>query len=811
VLTALRFAIRRLLKTPGFTGTAVITLAICLGANLAIFAVIDAILLRPLPFPESDRLMVIYNSYPGAGIQHAGASIPNYFDRNGTIKAFSSLALYQESSLIVGDTGSPKRVPMARITPDFFSTLGVTVAMGRVFTEANFPYGADEVAILTDGFWRAHFNSDTNVIGRTFLNDGIKVTVVGVLPPDFRFLSSRAEFYRPAAHAPEDRLPKNRHNEEWDMIGRLSPGTTPADAQAQINAFNIQKMADDPIASAVKGMGYQTVVAGLHQDFVHTIRPLLLLVQCGVLFLFLIGGVNLANLVLIRTSGRAKELAIRQALGASRHHLFLDALAETSVLSLAGALGGLLLGAWGIDLLSIMGTDKLPLGALTRFNWRIVAAAVGTALLIGCVLATPAILRKGGKKPATGLGSVSRGGTSNRDTQWLRHSFIVAQVALTFVLLSAAGLLVVSLKHVLDAPAGFNPDNILAGKIALPWKSYKDGHSRLTFVERMLPAIRALPGVEQVSINTALPFTNATANTVAAVEGKTGKPGDAIRTHDYAAVSSDYWHMMGIRLLKGRVLTDGDNHGNVHVCVVDQDFAEHYWPGADPLGHRLTPFDVTFNPGQAFTIVGVVSNAKQNDLSETGGVGLVYLPFALSGASFFDLAVRTSLPLEAMAPMIQKAILQLDPDLPIDDLRSMRSLIDDSLVSRRSPTVLAGIFSSIALLLAAVGTYGVLSYAVSQRKREIGVRMALGAQPFQVRNQFLRIGLVLLGMGIVLGAIGSWGASRAMQSVLYGVPALPAGILVGAAVAMGAVAVAGCLLPAQRASKVDPIIALQSE
>ncbi len=811
MLTALRFAARRLLKTPGFTGTAVATLAICLGANLTIFAVVDAILVRPLPFPESDRLMVVYNSYPGAGIQHAGASIPNYFDRRGAIKAFSSSALYQGNSSIVGDTGSPKRVPVARVTSDFFSTLGVPLALGNAFTEANYPYGADEVAILTDGFWRAHFNADPHVIGRTFLNDGIKITVVGVLPRNFHFLSSRAEFYRPASHAPEDRLPKNRHSEGWEMIARLSPGTTPADAQAQMNAFNLQQMADDPIATVVKGVGYQTVVTGLHQDFVHTVKPMLLLVQCGVLFLLLIGGVNLANLVLIRASGRSKEFAIRQALGAVQRHLFLDALAETTLLSLTGALCGLLLGTWGIDLLPSLGTGKLPLGELAHFDWLVVGVALGTALIVGCILAAPAILMNRSNGSATGFRTESRGGTSSRDTQWLRHCSIVAQIALTFVLLSAAGLLVVSLKHVLDAPVGFNPSNILAGNIALPWKSYKDGPSRLAFVERMLPAIRALPGVEQASINTALPFTNASADSSAAVEGITGKPGETIRTHDYAAVSSDYWKMMGIRLLRGRLLTDADNHSNVHVCVVDEDFADHYWPGADPLGHRLTPFEVTFNPDQAFTIVGVVSNAKQNELTEPGGFGLVYLPFALSGASFFDLAVRTPLPQAAMAPMIRKAILQLDPDLPIDDLRAMQSRIDDSLVQRRSPTMLAGIFSAVALLLAGVGTYGVLSYAVSQRRREIGVRMALGAQPNQVRNQFLVIGLRLLAVGILLGTIGTWGAARAMQAILYGVPVLPAAILGCAAVVMGTVAVAASLFPASRASRVDPMEALRSE
>ncbi|HEY1847650.1 MAG TPA: ABC transporter permease [Opitutaceae bacterium] len=807
----MRLAVRRLLGTPGFSITAVVTFAICLGANLTIFAVVDAILLRPLPFPDSDRLMMVYNSYPGAGLQHAGASLPNYFERRGAIRAFSSVALYQEASLTVGDTGSPRRVPMSRVTSDFFSTLGVPLAMGKMFTEANYPYGADQVAVLTDEFWRTQFNADPNVVGRTFLNDGLTVTVVGVLPRGFRFLSSRAEFYRPAAHDKDDRLPRNRHNEGGEMVARLAPGFTAADAQEQMNAFNNQQMRDDPYAAQVKPMGYTTVVTGLHQDFVHSVRPMLLLVQCGVLFLLLIGCVNLANLVLVRAGGRSREFAIRQALGAGRRHLFLDALAETTLLSLAGALCGLLLGGWGIELMRSLGTGDLPLGELVRFDWRVVAAALGAALAVGWILAAAAVLVDRGGGSDSGLRTGSRGGTSTRSTQWLRHGFIVGQVALTFVLLAAAGLLVVSLRHVLDEPAGFNPSNILSGQIALPWKSYKDGPSRLAFVERMLPAIRALPGVEQVSINTALPFTNAAAQSGVAIEGITGGPGQTIRTHEIAAVSSGYWQMMGIRLLRGRLLADADNHCSVHVCVVDEAFAERYWPKGDALGHRLTPFDAIFRPDQADTIVGVVSSARQNDLAEPKGVGLVYLPFSLSGASFLDLAVRTRLPVAAMAPMIRKAVLQLDPDLPISDLRAMQSRIDDSLVTRRSPTILAGIFSGVALLLAAVGTYGVLSYAVSQRRREIGVRMALGAQPRQVRNQFLGMGLGLLAAGVLLGTVGAWGASRAMQSVLYGVPALPAPILIGAATMLGAVAITACLLPARRASKVDPMVALQAE
>jgi predicted permease len=811
MLNALRIAVRQLSKAPGFTVTALATLAICFGANLTIFAVVDAILLRPLPFPAADRLVTLFNSYPGAGLEHIGASIPNYFDRRYAIRALASVSIYHDSSAIVGDVDSPKRVPAARISPEFFSTLGVPLAMGDAFTDAQLPYGADQVAVLTDGFWRSHFNADPNVLGRTFLNDGLTITVVGVLPPNFHFLSSHAEFYRPASYAPEDRQSNRRHSEGWEMVARLSSGSTLAEAQAQINTFNAQQMADDPMAQVAKSIGYQTTVAPLHADYVRSVRPMLVLLQCGSLSLLMIGGVNLANLMLIRASGRSKDFAIRQALGARQHHLFLGALPETTLLALAGAGCGLLIGAWGVELLPSLGVDKLPLGGLVAFDWRITAVALGAAILAACILAFPAYLFSRHMRPAVGLQGESRGATASRATQRMRHSFIVVQIALAFVLLSSAGLLGLSLKHVLETPVGFDPNNILTGNIALPWKNYKDEASRLAFVERLLSAVHSVPGVMQAAITTALPFNKSGGKSGAAVEGITGEPGDTLRTHEYAAVTGDYWPAMRIRILRGRVLEDADNYRMPHVCVVDQAFAEHYWPGADPIGHRITPFDVKFDKENAFTIVGVVASVKQSDVAEREGDGAVYLPFGITNGDSFALVVRSTLPTAAIAPMVQKAFQQIDPGLPIDDLRPMQSRIDDSLVARRSPAILSACFSAVALLLAAIGTYGVLSYSVSQRRREIGVRLALGAQPQQVRNQFVAIGFRLLIIGTIIGAIGAWIASRAIQSILYDIPALPAAILACTAVVLAGASLTACILPARRAARVDPSEALRSE
>lgn len=810
MFSKIRYATRQLGRTPGFTATAIATLALCLGANFAIFAVVDAILVRSLPFPQPDRLVTVFNGYPGAGVERSSASMPNYFDRRTAIKAFASVAIHQESSVVVGAAGSPNRVPTARVSPDFFATLGVPLAMGRMFTDEQLKYGADEVAVLTDGFWRSHFDGDPNVLGRTFLNDGLTITVSGVLPRGFRFLSSRAEFYRPASHAPEERQPDRRHSNNWNMIARLAPGATVAGAQAQIDAFNVHQIAEDPLAGIIKGAGYHTTVSPLHADYVRSIRPTLVLLQCGVLFLLLIGAVNLANLLLIRASGRTKELAVRQALGAGRRHIASEIIVETALLALGGGLLGLLFGSLGVKLLRSLGAEQLPLGATIAFDFRLAAVSLAGAIVLGLVLAAPMIWFSLHTNLASTLQAETRGGTSSRAAQRLRHGFIVIQIALAFVLLSGAGLLGLSLQRVLATPTGFNPTNILTGQLALPWKNYKDEASRQAFVERLLPAIRALPGVTHVAISSNLPFAFSTNDSAVTVEGHPPRPGESIRAHYLSAVTSEYWALLNIPLLRGRLLEDADNHRPLRVCVVDQAVANFYWPGADPIGHRLAQ-DVKVDEKNATTVVGVVASVKQNELAEPPGHGAIYFPYAKFSSSFFGLLVRTALPPGALAPAVQKAILQLDPELPIDDLRPMQARIDESLIARRSPAILAGIFAAAALLLAAIGTYGVLAYAVSQRRREIGVRMALGALPQQILAQFLGLGARLLVVGLSLGVLGAWVAGRAMQSLLFGVGGLPVGLLAITAGVMLGVVFLAMFLPSRRAARVNPIDALRSE
>jgi len=809
-LADLRQTTRRLVKERGFTASVLLTLALCIGANVTIFAVVDAVLVRALPFPGSDRLVTSINSYPGAGVERAGASFANYYERRGAIPAFASTALIQQGSAIVGSEGAPDRVKRDRVSADFFPTLGITVALGRQFTEDEMTTGNSDVAILTDAFWRKTFNADPAAIGRTFQADARTITVVGILPRDFHYLSSHAQFFLPVSSKPEDRTPKQRHSNNFASISRLAPGATLAEAQAQLDAFNVRQLADDPYADLIKNVHYRTMVYPLHADHVREVRSMLLLLQGGVLFLLLIGGVNLVNLLLVRASGRTKELAVRQALGAGRRHIARDVLLETTLLGLIGGLLGLGVGALGIRLLALLGTDRLPLGADVVLDGRVAAAALAISIIVGVVLAFPIIAFALHGRLALVLQAESRGGTVSRTVQRVRHIFIIAQVALAFVLLTGAGLLGLSLQRVLATDPGFRPDHVLTGQVALPSKNYQDMETRRTFFERLVGEFRVQPGVTAVGMISSLPLSGSADNNATSIEGIEVQPGDAIRAHYTSGTVGDYCQALGLRLLEGRFLTDADNHGDQQVCVVDADFARRYWPGKSPLGHRIVN-GPRFVEKEAHTIVGVVGPVKQTELAETSAQGAIYYPYKDYSSSQLYLIVRTTQSPATLAPVMRKLVLGLDPQLTVDELKPMQGWIDESLISRRSPAVLALIFSGVALLLAAIGTYGVLAYAVRQRRREIGVRMALGALPSQVLRQFLGLGTQLLAAGILLGLIGTWVAGRAMQSQLFGVGAMNPIVLLAAAVIMTAVVLLATFLPSHRASRVSPIEALRDD
>jgi predicted permease len=804
----LRFAFRQLRKAPAFTVTTLATVAICLGANLAIFGVVNSILLRPLPFPQSDQLVTIYNTYPKAGVENDGASITNYYERRGNIPAFSSLSLYMERAETVGDPGSMQLEEIVRISPEFFTTLGVKPAIGRNFTDKETDPHTN-VIILTDGFWRERFNSDPNILGRDTLINGVPRKIVGVMPPGFRFLSSEARVFLPIKSDMEERGPKARHSggSRTHMIARLKPGATIAEAQSQIDAHNAAVEQDNPEAKMMAEAGFRSLVRPLHAEHVRSIRPTLLLMQAGVFFLLLIGAVNLVNLLLIRASGRAKEMAIRQSMGASRAHVVRQVMIETLLLTFAGGLLGLIVGARGIRLLEILGADRLPLGAHIVFDWQLALAGLAGAIVLGIVIAVPIAWFNLSSHLAIALQSESRTGTINRAAQRLRHGFIVAQIALAFVLLAGAALLGLSLKKVMAISPGFRAEHVLTGECTISWDALPN---RVRIIDRLLESIGQQPGIVSAGTITNIPLSGDSGKTAFTPKGYVPPPGQSQHGHYSYGVQGDYFSVLGIPLREGRFLSSEDSHRSERVCVVDEDFARRYWPNGGALGQRIANGDVT-DDAKLFRIVGVVGTVKQAELTEPQGQGAVYLPFAYRENNSLFVVTRTSQRPEVFTETLRKLVPAADPYLAFDNIRSMDARIADSLITRRSPALLAGIFAGVALLLAAIGTYGVLSYAVAQRWREIGIRMALGAQREQIRRQFLSLGLRLLTVGTILGCIGAWLTGRAMQSVLFDVPALHIGALLGTALIMTAVSLIACVIPARRATKVNPIIALRAE
>jgi predicted permease len=804
-----RYAARILRKHPAFTVTALATLAITVGANLAIFAIVDAVLLRPLPFPDPSRLVAIYNTYPRAGVPDDGATVTNYYERRHAIDGLVSVSLYRDGAAIVGEAGATEREYVTRVTPDFFETLGVPLALGHGFTEADTQYGesysAGRVVVVTDGYWRNHLAGDPHVVGRAIRLDGERAEIVGVLPQGFRFLSSTRGIYLPLASGADERGPNGRHaGSSSHMVARLRPGLTIAQVQAQIDAHNATVERTDPQAAMIADAGFRSLVIPLRDVEVASVRPTLLLLEAGVLGLLLIGGVNVANLFLIRASSRSREFALRQAIGADRRHVIAEAATESVLLTLSGGVLGLAVGAGGIRLLRALGASRLPLADGVALDGRAALAALAASLVLGVAIAVPLAWCSLRSHAADTLGADSRTTTAGRAAQRLRHAFLVVEVALAFVLLAGSGLLALSLQRVTEVDPGFHPEQVLSGQVALPWTSYQDAAKRLTFMTRLLDALSAQPGVAASGISTNVPFSGNTIKAAVTVAGYVPPPGVPVHAIVPYAVRGDYFRAMGIPLLEGRLLTrDDDRLGNTAV-VVDENFARFYFPRGGAIGHHVQMGTRPAPSDPIHTIVGVVGAVKQDGLTSEESTGAVYYAYDGRFDNNVFVVARTTGDADALAAAMRRLTRQIDPELPVNNLSLMTSRVDRSLMTQKSPAVLATIFAGIAVLLTAVGMYGVLGYAVALRRREIGLRMALGAQPGHIRRAFVGMAARLLMWGGVAGLAGALATGRAMSALLFRVDPVNWPVLGATTIVLGVVCLAACFVPSWRAARISP-------
>jgi predicted permease len=817
LLGDLRFALRLMARDRAFAIGTILTLMVCVGANAAIFAVVRSVLYRPLPYADAEQLVLLYDSFPGAGVERAGTSVPNYFDRLALKDVFESQALYQSRGVDVGLAGSAERVRAMEVTPSFFHLLRASPVRGRPFSEAEGTPGQHRRAILDYGYAQTAFGSAEAAPGRDLSINGEKYEVIGVMARSFAFVDPDVRIWLPLAFSDEERSEDRRYSQDHDEIARLAPGATLARAKDRVDALNAANLER---AGKLKPMlvsaGYQSRLVPFAQDFVREVRRPLQLLWGGVLFVLLIAAVNITNLVLVRASSRSRELATRHALGAGRGRVARQLLTETTLLTAIGAVLGVAAGAALLRYLVASGLSDLPRGNEIRMDWVVVVFTVGVATLLGLATAAVPVVQLAGMNLTDALREEGRSGTAAKGTKLFRRVLVVAQVALAFVLLIGAGLLLASFRRVLAVDPGFTSAHVLSGKVNPPSVRYPDDNALRGLTARALERIRQLPGVETAGISTSLPFSGSNSSSVIVPEGYVPAPGESVISPNMIRVTPGYFEAMGIALRRGRLFDDRDAFGAPGVIIVDERLARKFWPNADPIGRRMLlpqrPEDL-LKPGPDaawLRVVGVVRTVRLQGLVDTGDerLGAYYLPFAQQPSRGIGFAVRTTGEPTQAVKSIRRVLGEIDPALPFYDVRTMPERIDRSLGPRRTPMLLSLAFGVVALLLAAIGIYGVLAYQVGLRSREIGIRMALGGDPASILRLVLGEAVALVAIGLVAGGAGVLALRPAIASQLFGVGPLDPVVIGSVVVLLAAVAGLASFAPAQHAARIDPVVAL---
>jgi putative ABC transport system permease protein len=810
-----QFALRQLLKQPGFTLIAVLTLALAIGATTAVVSLVNALLVRPLPYRDPQQLVLLLQHFKSQNLERIPVSPPEFVEYEARAQSFEKLGAFGYTSFNLAAEDRPERIAGATVTAGVLPLLGVAPVKGRFFEPEECKLGRDDVIILSARLWQRRFNSDPQIIGKKLLLNGKSFTVVGVMPTGFDFplqlfnlgnggqFRERADIWKPLAFT--DNEMKARGSREYALIGRLAAETSVVRAQAEIETINAQMRREHP-GNYSQDNSFGGDVFPLQQLAVGGIRAALLILLTAVFLVLLIACANLTTMLLARAAAREREMGIRVALGAGPLRLLKQVLTESVLLALVGGAAGVLLALWGVELLKVIGAQTVPRLREVNLDLNVLgvtlAIAVGTGIIFGLIPALASArpelteaLKEGGR-------SSSQGARRNR----LRNGLVIAEVAFALVLLSGAGLLMKSFARLQNVNPGFNPRNALTFEISLPKIQYADDPSIVRFNNEAQRRIAALPGVQAAGFSTILPLAGTNSDWSFAIEGRSSNDNSPSPDEEKRQVSPDYFRALETPLIKGRLFSNADTVDAPPVIILNQTFAKKFWPNQDALGKRIT-FDNPKKTAKWIIIVGVVGDIRHFGL-EIDPKPEMYVPFAQEPYFTTIYVVRSSQDPRGLLPAIRREIQAIDPAVPLANVRTFDDVIADSVAPRRLSVVLLGVFAAVAVLLATVGIYGVISYLVVQRTHEMGVRMALGAQRCDVLRLVVGHALKLVGIGTVVGLVLAFLSTRALSALLYSVGAFDPTTFIFVTIALAAVALLASYIPALRATRADPLIAL---
>ncbi len=803
LLQDIRYGLRMLARNPGFTAVAIITLALGIGANTAIFSVVNAVLLRPLSFPEPGRLVSVYESKPSAGIEQSVASPPNFFDWRDQNHVFSSIAAYTPNPIALTERGEAQRIVAVLASPSLFPTLQVEPFLGRSFLEEEGQRGHDYEVILSHQLWQTRFGGDKNIVGQKARLDGESYTIVGVMPAGFQFPLSGADVWIPLSF-PEN-VATQRGAHYLNTIARLKPGVSLEQAKQELNTIG-GRLA---LAYPKTNKGSTATVAGFRDSLVGDVRPALLILLAAVGLVVLIACTNITNLLLARSNERKHEVAIRTALGAAPRRLVRQLLTESLLISLGGGLSGLLLAMWGIQAIVKFGPRDIPRLDAIGMDGPVLAFTAGLAVLTGLIFGVIPALRASrtdlNESLKTGIRSV---GSSEKGR--LRGALVAGELALSLVLLTGAGLLVRSFLRVTHVDPGFDVSHVLIFDLSLPDAAYPDGPHIAQFADRLVDRLKALPQVQSAGTVFPRPLSAEPFNSTFSIKGEPPSPEGEERSVQMRVVSVDYFRTMQIPLIKGRAFDASDRRDSPHVVLLTQEGERKFFPGGNAIGKEISLHARAGPDKIGGEIVGVVGNAHYQGL-DVDPPPDVYALIDQASVGEMSVVVHTLGDPANLAPAVREQVHAADKNLPLSDLSSLKDLMAASLAQRRFYMLLLGLFATVALSLAAVGVYGVMAYTVSRRTQEIGVRLALGAPRERVLAMVLAQSARVVAVGLAAGLVVTAVVSRLLSRLLFGITAGDPFTFLGALLLLAVIALCATYVPARRASKVDPMVALRYE